>query len=86
MEIMLGAIILGSTAIGLFFLRFWRTSKDRFFLWFALSFFLEALNRILMGFTDSLGEAGPMYYLIRLLSYVLILWAIMEKNWPRRKS
>ena len=33
-----GAITMGSLVIALFFLRFWRSSGDRFFIYFALSF------------------------------------------------
>lgn len=84
MEVMLGAIILGSALVGLFFLRFWRASGDRFFLYFALSFFVEALNRLLMVLSGPADEAGLIYYMTRLLSYGMILWAILEKNWPRR--
>ena len=29
-------------------------------------------------------EEARLYYLIRLASYLLILWAIVEKNLPRR--
>ena len=41
MELMLmGAIAAGWLVAGLFFFRFWRQTRDRFFLWFALSFWL----------------------------------------------
>lgn len=86
MDMMLGALVLGWAVAGLFFLRFWRSTGDRFFLWFALSFFLEALNRLLMGLNEVLRDQAPLYYLVRLLAYSLILWAILEKNWPRRKD
>ena len=54
-----GAIAIGWLLAGLFFFRFWRRTRDRFFLWFALSFWLEACNRVadayaahLMSITD----------------------------------
>ncbi|TXF98961.1 DUF5985 family protein [Massilia arenae] len=80
-----GAIAMASLIIALFFLRFWRASGDRFFLYFALSFGIEGLHRVYAVMRDSGGEDSPLHYLIRLLAYGLILWAILEKNLPRKK-
>jgi Family of unknown function (DUF5985) len=70
----------------LFFLRFWRSTRDRFFLYFAMSFFMEGLNRVLLRCMGGLREETPAYYLIRLVAYGLILLAILEKNRLGRKS
>ena len=83
-ELFVGAIAMASAVAGLFFFRFWRTTRDRFFLYFALSFWIEMLNRIYLVLAGGLREDVPSYYLIRLISYALILWAIWEKNMPRR--
>ena len=82
-DLLIGAITMGSLVIALFFLRFWRDSGDRFFLYFAASFFIEGLHRLYSGLNDAGGEDSPLHYLIRLLAYGLILWAILEKNLPR---
>jgi hypothetical protein len=85
-HILAGGIAMGSLVIALFFLRFWRDTRDRFFLYFALSFLIEGLLRI---YTSSLAfgsESMPHHYLLRLLAYLLILWAIIEKNLPRDKD
>jgi hypothetical protein len=84
-EMLTGAIAAGSVVAGLFFLRFWKTTRDRFFLYFAISFLLEGGNRFLLGFMGWLREEAPAYYLIRLVAYGLILAAILEKNQPGRK-
>lgn len=84
-EILIGAIATCSFVIGLFFLRFWQTTRDRFFLFFALSFLLEGANRLSLAIFFELKEASPEYYLVRLVSYVLIVVAILEKN-KRKKS
>jgi hypothetical protein len=68
----------------LFFLSFWRSTQDRFFVFFAASFGIEAVNRLHMGFNAQSGEDGPINYCIRLLTYALILVAIWEKNRPKR--
>ena len=80
-----GAIAMASLTIALFFLRFWRSSGDRFFLYFALSFAIEGLHRIYAVMQDGGGEDSPLHYLIRLLAYGLIIWAILEKNLPRKE-
>ena len=88
-DLLTGAICMGSLVIALFFLRFWRNSGDRFFLYFALSFFIEGLHRLYSALNDAGAEDSPLHYLIRLLAYGLILWAILEKNLPqteRRKD
>lgn len=80
-----GAVAMGSLTIALFFLRFWRTSRDRFFLYFALSFGIEGLHRVYSALQTEASESSPVHYLIRLAAYSLILWAIVEKNLPPRK-
>jgi hypothetical protein len=80
---LIGAIAMASLTAALFFLRFWRDTGDSFFLLFSASFFLEAANRAGLGLSRDPNEASPLFYLVRLLSFVLILIAIAQKN--RRK-
>ncbi len=75
-----GAIAMACIVITLFFLRFWRSTRDRFFLFFALSFFLEAVNRTLLGLSTISTEDTPLYYVIRMAAYLFILYAIYDKN------
>jgi uncharacterized membrane protein HdeD (DUF308 family) len=77
-----GAIAMASLIIALFFLRFWRSAGDRFFLWFALSFGIEGVHRIVTALTFDEHEDSPWHYLIRAAAYALIIWAILEKNLP----
>lgn len=85
-HIMLGAIIAVSMVIALFFLRFWRSSGDRFFLFFALSFLIDGLDRLWLATATPSTEDSPSYYLVRLCAYGLILFAIFDKNRPRDKD
>ena len=78
--LMLGAIAMGCFIAGLLFLRFWRDGRDRFFLFFALSFFVEAFSRVLLAVSPRPNEGSPWLYGIRLVAYLLIFWAIYEKN------
>lgn len=82
--LMLGAIAAGCFVAGLCFLRYWRSTRDRFFLFFMMSFWIEAANRVHMALTASWNETEPAHYLIRLLAYALIVVAIWDKNRPGR--
>jgi hypothetical protein len=84
-QLMLGGIAIASFAVGLFFLRYWLSTRDRFFLFFALSFWIESANRIVMGVLRADNEDAPIHYLIRLVAYALILVAIWDKNRARGK-
>ena len=83
-DLLSGAIITVALSIALFFLRFWRQTRDSFFLFFALSFALMALERLIASAYELTSLDVPTLYLLRLLSYGLILIAIARKN--RRAS
>ena len=85
-DLVTGMIAMASLIIGLFFLRFWRNTRDRFFLYFALSFGIEGVHRVVTTLTYDEHEDSPLHYLVRLLAYGLILWAILEKNLPSRRD
>jgi len=82
-QMLSGAIAIASLVAALFFLRFWRNTRDRFFLYFALSFALEGLNRIAMGLLVQLTEDNPLFYSVRVVAYGLIVAAIWRKNRER---
>ena len=79
-EILIGGIAVAALVAGLFFFRFWRTTGDRFFLLFALSFWIEGGHRIFIYQWVGQDEASPLYYLVRLVAYGLIIVAIVDKN------
>ena len=83
-DALLGAIAALSFVAGLVFLRYWRSTGDRFFLFFMLAFWIEAANRVAMALARTWAEDEAVHYLIRLASYLLILVAIWDKNRPRR--
>ena len=83
-ELLAGGIATASLIAGLFFLRFWRQTHDRFFLFFALSFLIEGLNRFALYALAGLDDQHPIYYVIRLVAYGLIVWAIVDKNLKSR--
>jgi hypothetical protein len=82
-QLLSGAIAVGWLIAGLFFFRFWRHTRDRFFLWFALSFWLESVNRVALALVVGATEDNPVFYGVRVVAYGLILLAIWQKNRPR---
>lgn len=77
---LLGACALASVMAGLFFMRFWRDTRDRFFLYFAVAFWLGGVAWATLGLTTVSAEAESYIYLIRLLSFLIIIAAIVDKN------
>jgi hypothetical protein len=75
-----GASLMGYAVAGLFFLRFWKDTGDRFFAIFAASFLMLGLQRLLVSLTPQDSEHLPYLYVLRLLAYVFILIAIFDKN------
>jgi uncharacterized membrane protein HdeD (DUF308 family) len=84
-EMLGGGIATASLIAGLFFLRFWKSSGDRFFLYFALSFLIEGVNRFVLYATVGPNEEDGLYYMIRVVAYGLIIFAIVQKNRERRR-
>jgi Family of unknown function (DUF5985) len=75
-----GAITMGYAVVGLFFLRFWRDTRDRLFLIFAIAFFILGVQRLALVLTRHMIETGTELYLVRLFAFLLILAAIIDKN------
>ncbi len=78
-DFLLGATSAAAVVVALFFLRFWRVTRDRFFLLFALAFMADAAVRLLLA-ARLLEENEPLLYLGRLLMFVLIIVAVLDKN------
>jgi hypothetical protein len=77
---LLGIIVTCSFVAAGFFTKFWRATRDFLFLGFAAAFFLEGLNRAAFLILDKPSGGSAFIYIIRLLSYLLILAAIAIKN------
>jgi uncharacterized membrane protein HdeD (DUF308 family) len=80
---LLGVIATSSLTAGIFFLKFWRQTRDSLFLAFALAFVVEGLNRCALLFLEKPNEGSPYIYIVRLLAFLLILGAILHKNYGR---
>ncbi|MCE9566711.1 MAG: DUF5985 family protein [Planctomycetes bacterium] len=84
-QVMSGAIAMGFGIAGVFFLRFWRDTRDRLFALFALSFFVMTANRVVVVLSEE-PLVGTMQYWVRLVAYALILVAILDKNRTRQTT
>lgn len=82
-SLIFGMIAMACLVASLAFLRFWRLSRDRFFLLFAVSFGLQAAVRVGLGLIPVDTEGRTLLYWLRLLAYLLILFAILDKNRPK---
>jgi hypothetical protein len=84
-QFFLGAVVLACVVAGLFFLRFWRKTHERLFLYFAIAFWTLGVNWLALAFTNQ-DEVRTALYVVRLLAFVLILYAILEKNRASRRD
>jgi hypothetical protein len=75
-----GAISMGFLVAGLFFVRFWRSTRDRLFLYFAAAFFVLMTERIVREGMQIQTEWVPYVYMLRLAAFVLILVGVLDKN------
>ena len=79
-----GAIALGFVAIGVCFHRFWRRSRIQLFNFFALAFFLLAVERTVVVLANPQNEFAPYLYLLRLAAFAVIIAAIIHQNRTHR--
>ena len=79
-EFLSGAVTMGYLLAAGFFLRFWKKTADRFFLAFGAAFLLFALNQFLATALAVVSEPASLIYALRVLGFLLIIAAIIDKN------
>jgi hypothetical protein len=75
-----GALMMGYLGAAFHFWRFWKVSHDRFFLPFAIAFFLLGVNNVGFVLLVTEDESRVELYVVRLAAYLLIAGAIVAKN------
>jgi hypothetical protein len=75
-----GALAMASTIAALFFVDYWRMTRDRLFVFFAIAFAALAANWIGLSMIDPDMESRHNIYVLRLLAFVLIIVGIVDKN------
>jgi uncharacterized membrane protein len=81
-----GAVALGFFVCGLFFFRFWKRTREQLFMAFSLAFALLGIGQTVIALAQIPTEEKSALYLIRLLAFLLILFAIYRKNRPSRSA
>lgn len=85
LSVMSGAIVMGYAVASLFFLKFWRRTRDSLFLAFAASFLLMAATQLLTVVMEVPREEQSPFYLLRLTAFVIIIVAIVGKSFGRQR-
>lgn len=81
-SMLMGAVAMASLVAMLFFLRFWRLTRDSFFFLFAVGFGIDGMTRSVLGLNEISAEAEPFFYVARLVTFGTIIFAIIQKNRP----
>lgn len=75
-----GAIAATSLVAAVFFLRFWRESRDRLFAMFSGGFLAFTINYVALAVVRPDDETRHLVYIVRLLAFGLILAGVIDKN------
>ena len=75
-----GVLAAGYLVAGLHFLKFRVRTGDPLFLCFAIAFWTLAAQRIGVALLVRETEAGVYLYALRVLAFLLIIYAIVQKN------
>jgi hypothetical protein len=75
-----GAVSMGFAVAALFFLKFWRRTREGLFLAFAASFLLLGVTQALLTLSEVPLEERSRLYLLRLVAFLLILGALWWQN------
>lgn len=80
MNAFLAGVLTGlSLAVGLYFWRSWRDTRERLFAYFGSSFLVLAAHWASLALISP-GETNYRVYLSRLLAFLLIILGIVDKN------
>ena len=74
-----GMLVMAFAVAGLFFLRFAKRTKDSFFTWLAIAFWIFGAVRMGLTLTSESLE-GTVFYIFRLIGFLIIIAAIWRKN------
>ena len=75
-----GAIAMGFTVAALFFLKFWRRTREGLFLAFSGSFLLLGITQALLTLSGVPTEERSWLYLLRLMAFLMLLAALWWQN------
>ena len=82
-DFLAGGAAMGFLVCGLFFLRFYRSTRDPLFLAFLIFFVVQGSTNTATLEMSQPNVGTPMIFVIRLLSVLVVLAAILWKNVAR---
>jgi len=82
-----GVLAMASAAVALFFLRYWKNTRDRLFGFFAVAFALMAANWANhLGIDPQREVQEYRVYIVRFIAFSIILIGIVDKNRRSRRG
>ena len=75
-----GATSMACLVASLLFVRFYRMSSERLFLFFTAAFAMFGVHWVVLGAFPPTTEKLPYVYLLRLAAFLLILAGIVDRN------
>lgn len=75
-----GMIAAGFLVAALFFLRYYRSTRDALFIYFTVAFVLLAMEKLAVLVVPDWFPEPPWLFIVRLLAFIAIGAGIWEKN------
>ena len=85
-DVISGALVMGYLVAALFFLKFYKTTKDRLFGLFSAAFWILCAQRAALAISARTTEDATIFYVIRLIAFLIILYAIIDKNLAAKRA
>jgi hypothetical protein len=82
-DFLAGITVCGCWGAAVFFLRYWRETRDRLFLLFAIGMFVLSLNWVVLEVGRPVAGTRHYFYVIRLVAFACIIAGIWDKNRAR---
>jgi hypothetical protein len=79
-DYLFGALTACAAVAGLFFFRFYRATRDRLFLAFAVAFWVLGLHWLMLAGVHPSEESRHALYLVRLAAFVILIAGIIDRN------
>ena len=75
-----GGLVMACFVAGLFFLHYYRQTRDRIFVFFVVAFWSLAVHWIGLAVINPALESRHYVFLFRLLAFVALIVGILDKN------
>lgn len=85
-DLLSGAIIMGYAIAAVHFFKFFDRTRDRLFQLFAIAFVVLAAQRLALALLAADRDAHIYLYGARVFAFLLILYAIIDKNREARPA